>query len=125
MRSNPKLTMIVILFNPIFFIVNCTWATWGSWGACSTTCGEGTQQRMRSFDQPAQNGGVACTGASVDGRRCNSQDCPAAGNQMCSNLTWIWTKNHFYNCCIYLQISMEYNNTFCGDRKSEDIFCNL
>ena len=84
--------LIITLSN--LFIVNCTWGSWGSWGACSTTCGEGTQQRMRSFDQPAQNGGVACTGASVEGRHCNSQDCPAAGNQMCSNLTWVCMKQN-------------------------------
>ena len=73
--------------------VNCTWASWGSWGACSTTCGEGTQQRSRIVDQPAQNGGLACTGSSVQEKSCNSQNCPAAGNFVI--WPWIYRVFHF------------------------------
>merc|ERR1712226_271968 len=34
------------------------WGIWSSWGMCSTTCGEGTRQRMRKCEGGAPGSGL-------------------------------------------------------------------
>merc|ERR1712066_928559 len=50
--------------------VNCTWSAW-TWSSCSKSCGNGTQNGVRSITQPALHGGDNCTGPSSDMRSCN------------------------------------------------------
>eukprot|EP01125_Pyxidicula_operculata_P004565 TRINITY_DN1717_c0_g4_i2.p1 TRINITY_DN1717_c0_g4~~TRINITY_DN1717_c0_g4_i2.p1 ORF type:complete len:1852 (-),score=391.75 TRINITY_DN1717_c0_g4_i2:144-5249(-) len=52
---------------------DCTWNTWSEWTTCSAACGNGTQDRSRTFN-PAVNG-ANCTGQSNETRTC-SISCP-------------------------------------------------
>ena len=41
--------------------IDCKWSDYGEWSICSSTCGVGTQRRVRIIIQPAVNGGAECT----------------------------------------------------------------
>ena len=50
---------------------------WSSYSDCSTTCGDGIQERLRSCTQPEpQNGGKQCSGQTKQSRKCNLRKCP-------------------------------------------------
>ena len=53
----------------ILFPVDCIWAAWSAWGICDS--GSGVQDRNRTVDQEALNGGSDCTGNTTE-----TQDCP-------------------------------------------------
>ncbi|XP_035664469.1 SCO-spondin-like [Branchiostoma floridae] len=56
--------------------VTCGWSTWSTWTDCSTTCGQGTQNRFRSPNNPpASNGGKECTGEHVQSQVCQLDTC--------------------------------------------------
>ncbi|KAI8488027.1 hypothetical protein Bbelb_341450 [Branchiostoma belcheri] len=56
--------------------VNGQWSAWSGWSDCSTTCGNGVQERMRTCDTPAPaNGGLDCVGLSTEQQQCDSGDC--------------------------------------------------
>ena len=57
-------------------VVDCVASEWSDWGPCSLACGGGVQDRSRSVDVVAQNGGLAC-GALSESRGCNSEACAA------------------------------------------------
>ena len=60
-----------------FFSVHGGWVDWSEWTPCSSTCGDGTQSRERSCDNPIPaNGGDACDGPTNQTRRCNLATCP-------------------------------------------------
>ena len=61
----------------IFHLVDCVWGEFGEWTECSATCGTGSQSRTRTIETPAQNGGVACSGAEMETRDCNTETCPS------------------------------------------------
>lgn len=49
----------------------------GQWSECSSSCGNGYRIRKRHCDDPLpQNGGLECSGCSIDFEVCNSQPCP-------------------------------------------------
>ncbi|XP_078578186.1 mucin-like protein [Branchiostoma floridae x Branchiostoma japonicum] len=49
------------------------WSDWGAWSACSVTCGNGTETRERTCNNPAPaNGGAGCVGETHDTRACNT-----------------------------------------------------
>ncbi|KAF6729918.1 Hemicentin-1 [Oryzias melastigma] len=57
--------------------VNGGYTSWGEWGPCSSSCGEGLQERVRSCSKPEPaNGGRPCSGPSVDTKRCHAGLCP-------------------------------------------------
>eukprot|EP01127_Copromyxa_protea_P011653 TRINITY_DN294_c0_g1_i1.p1 TRINITY_DN294_c0_g1~~TRINITY_DN294_c0_g1_i1.p1 ORF type:complete len:1674 (-),score=432.23 TRINITY_DN294_c0_g1_i1:61-4824(-) len=56
--------------------VNCVLGDWSAWGSCSASCGGGTQTQTRSVVTAAANGGAACTGATSQSQKCNTQACP-------------------------------------------------
>lgn len=61
--------------------VNGGFTSWSPWGSCSSSCGDGFQQRMRFCINPAPaNGGVPCPGESEEQRRCEQSNCPIDGN---------------------------------------------
>merc|ERR550534_3157749 len=55
--------------------VDCEMNDWGAWGDCSTTCGPGTQERSRTVETAAANGGEEC-GDLKETEDCNTQACP-------------------------------------------------
>ncbi|XP_069118839.1 thrombospondin-1-like [Argopecten irradians] len=61
--------------------IDGAWSTWDDWGPCSTTCGNGTQQRTRNCSDPSpQHGGADCdiiTATATANQTCNTGDCPA------------------------------------------------
>jgi len=55
--------------------IDCTWNPFGAWSSCNATCGGGNQTQTRT-NNPAQFGGLNCTGAAEQTRACNTQPCP-------------------------------------------------
>ncbi|XP_013862624.1 hemicentin-1 isoform X1 [Austrofundulus limnaeus] len=57
--------------------INGGYSTWEEWGPCSSTCGPGFQERIRSCNNPKPaNGGRSCSGPSIDSRKCQAGLCP-------------------------------------------------
>ncbi|XP_066268291.1 coadhesin-like [Branchiostoma lanceolatum] len=55
---------------------------WSDWvdGECSVTCGDGTQTRTRTCDNPApENGGADCDGDASEVVACSEDPCPTEG----------------------------------------------
>lgn len=62
------------LFVPI---VDGNWSEWSSWEECSRTCGQGNRTRVRTCSNPpAQHGGRACEGKTVEVIMCSIRPCP-------------------------------------------------
>ncbi|XP_074526683.1 hemicentin-1 [Halichoeres trimaculatus] len=57
--------------------INGGFSNWEEWGPCSSTCGQGFQERIRMCNNPEPaNGGRACSGPSIDSRKCQTGLCP-------------------------------------------------
>ena len=76
----------IILYNLIYWFtsfipincylkVNCVWTDWSTWSTCSVTCGTGTRVRGRVISVHEENGGVACTGDSIETLQENCGTC--------------------------------------------------
>ena len=73
---HPKVCVDSILFC-FLSTVDGDWSNWNKWTACSKTCGEGTQIRIRTCDDPKPlHGGKQCEGAAQEARVCNTRKCP-------------------------------------------------
>ena len=59
----------------IGILVDCVLSDWSNSGGCSATCGGGTQERTRSINTEADNGGAAC-GVLSEIQPCNENGCP-------------------------------------------------
>ncbi|KAL4216388.1 Thrombospondin-2 [Mactra antiquata] len=56
--------------------VHGNWGQWSNWGACSTTCGNGIQNRDRTCNDPTPiNAGMYCPGHNTDAKICNVRPC--------------------------------------------------
>lgn len=65
--------------------VNGGYSNWEEWGLCSSTCGQGFQERIRVCDNPKPaNGGRSCSGPSIDSRKCHVGLCPGKTQQWLS-----------------------------------------
>ena len=53
----------------------CVMSAWSVFGACSSTCGAGTQKRVRQVAESAHHGGIACP-STEEMRACDSGPCP-------------------------------------------------
>nr|XP_022323547.1 ectin-like [Crassostrea virginica] len=75
--------------------IHGNWSTWTAWSDCSSTCGNGSQSRVRYCDSPYPSGGGAfCTGSSSDDQLCHLGDCSVNG-------MWsVWTG---WSDCIQVQ----------------------
>ena len=60
------------------FAVNGNWGEWSSFSRCSVTCGEGTQTKTRTCNNPdPQYGGADCEGESEESQSCSADTtCP-------------------------------------------------
>ncbi|KAM9810462.1 hemicentin-1 [Neosynchiropus ocellatus] len=57
--------------------INGGYSNWEDWGPCSSTCGQGFQERIRLCNNPEPaNGGRSCSGPSVASRKCHVGLCP-------------------------------------------------
>ncbi|KAA8592798.1 hypothetical protein FQN60_018253 [Etheostoma spectabile] len=57
--------------------INGGYSNWEEWGPCSSTCGQGFQERIRFCTNPEPaNGGRSCSGPSIDSRKCQAGLCP-------------------------------------------------
>ncbi|NWU93884.1 HMCN1 protein, partial [Upupa epops] len=57
------------------------YSPWLEWRACSVTCGQGIQERVRQCNNPLPaNGGRRCEGPDRDVRNCHNKPCPVDGN---------------------------------------------
>ncbi|XP_029915084.1 hemicentin-1 [Myripristis murdjan] len=57
--------------------INGGYSNWEEWGPCSSTCGQGFQERIRLCNNPEPaNGGRSCDGPSIDSRKCQTGLCP-------------------------------------------------
>ncbi|MEE6525782.1 hypothetical protein FKM82_026024, partial [Ascaphus truei] len=53
---------------------------WQEWGPCTSSCGQGMQERVRlCSNPPPANGGRPCVGRDVDVRTCKLPPCPVDG----------------------------------------------
>ncbi|XP_078352256.1 mucin-like protein, partial [Oculina patagonica] len=61
--------------------VDGNFTEWGAWGACSQTCGNGTQIRLRNCtNPPPAHGGRDCMGERNQTQECYTGGCPVDGN---------------------------------------------
>ncbi|XP_052781602.1 SCO-spondin-like isoform X2 [Mya arenaria] len=65
-------------------IQNCPvdglWSSWSNFTECTTTCGTGSQYRVRQCEfQPGYPHGENCTGPSNENSNCNENPCPVDG----------------------------------------------
>uniref|UniRef100_A0A672NRB6 Adhesion G protein-coupled receptor B1 n=1 Tax=Sinocyclocheilus grahami TaxID=75366 RepID=A0A672NRB6_SINGR len=58
--------------------VNGAWDEWAPWSLCSSTCGRGYRDRVRTCKQP-QHGGEPCRGPVKQTKFCNIAVCPVDG----------------------------------------------
>ena len=56
-------------------IANCTWGEYGEWSLCSSTCGHGTKERIRTIIKEPVHGGTKCTGANKETEDCFPGNC--------------------------------------------------
>ncbi|KAM4896067.1 hemicentin-1 [Sylvia borin] len=71
----------VLVTVPLTVQVHGGFSSWLEWRACSTTCGQGVQERVRQCDSPVPaNGGRGCQGPHRDLRSCHRQPCPVDGS---------------------------------------------
>ena len=55
--------------------VNCLWNEWGTFSNCTEECGGGTRTKVRTIQQEAANGGLACSGYATESENCNEEPC--------------------------------------------------
>uniref|UniRef100_A0AAV2KAH4 Brain-specific angiogenesis inhibitor 1 n=1 Tax=Knipowitschia caucasica TaxID=637954 RepID=A0AAV2KAH4_KNICA len=59
--------------------VDGAWDDWAPWSLCSSTCGRGYRDRVRTCKQP-ENGGKPCGGLNRQTKFCNIAVCPVDGH---------------------------------------------
>ena len=77
-----RLTYLLGIFQYADGRVNGGWGNWADWSECSATCGNGTQYRGRSCDNPTpKKGGNNCTADGTSAKEtqpCKAiTDCPS------------------------------------------------
>ncbi|XP_050410180.1 coadhesin isoform X1 [Patella vulgata] len=93
--------------------VDGNWGPWSGCNACSVTCGNGTQSRSRSCDNPSPAyGGVDCHGDGIETQSCNTMiDCPVDGNWG----TW----SEFSTCCSVCGVVEQKRSRVCDNPPPE------
>ena len=70
----------IYIFLTIFVPVSGGWGDWGAYSRCSSSCGDGTQYRLRSCNSPTPlNEGETCEGSDREERFCSNAPCQTSG----------------------------------------------
>ena len=78
----PRRVLFLHLFS-YAFSVDGKFSSWSSWGACSNQCGDGTQTRSRTCNNPTPaHGGNDCQGNPQESRTCKLKECPGNDYQL-------------------------------------------
>ena len=57
-------------------IVDGGWSAYGAWTECSASCGDGSQSRSRTCNNPSPaHGGLECSGQPTENRVCGTAKC--------------------------------------------------
>lgn len=106
--------------------VDGSWFPWTQWSLCTLTCGNGTQTRNRTCDDPLF-GGANCTGDDTEIRHCNEHHCPVDGVWInwsewedCSVSCGNGTRNRNRTC-----VEPQYGGKPCEGPDLESEYCNL
>ncbi|CAB3410317.1 unnamed protein product [Caenorhabditis bovis] len=54
------------------------WSSWSEWSACSETCGQGRQRRVRFCNEPVPKRSKYCDGPLIETQECALSKCPEA-----------------------------------------------
>uniref|UniRef100_H2MDX8 Hemicentin 2 n=1 Tax=Oryzias latipes TaxID=8090 RepID=H2MDX8_ORYLA len=77
-------------------VQNGGYSLWGEWSPCSSSCGEGLQERVRSCSNPEPaNGGRPCSGPSVDTKKCYAGLCPEVPRRTRGSLIGMMNEREF------------------------------
>lgn len=55
------------------------WGDWEAWSACSATCGDGRNLRVRYCNNPTPMNGLTCSGDALELETCNDGNCTGTG----------------------------------------------
>ena len=79
-----------------------SWSEYGEWNACSVSCGEGTQERMRQCGHPDCWDNIDCAGSETDTQICTM------GGKACG---YVLSKSYHGDPC-HLCFSLSWNSSF-------------
>ena len=70
-------TVLFLHLSSSSFSVDGKFSTWSSWGVCSNQCGDGTQTRSRTCNNPTPaHKGNDCQGNAQESQTCKLKECP-------------------------------------------------
>uniref|UniRef100_A0A8C3DQA4 Hemicentin-1 n=1 Tax=Corvus moneduloides TaxID=1196302 RepID=A0A8C3DQA4_CORMO len=120
----------VLVTAPLTVQVHGGFSSWLEWRACSVTCGQGVQERVRQCDSPVPaNGGRGCQGPHTDLRSCQRQPCPVDGSwsewglwEECSRSCGQGNRTRSRTCSNPLA---QHGGKPCEGSALESVMCNL
>lgn len=109
--------------------VDVSWGSWVDYGACSVSCGDGKQTRIRTCSDPVlENGEVKCPGPNNDTVSCNEGICPIVSDTWsswsdCSRTCGdgVMTRNRSCDSLVPFNDS----RLECNGSNTESTFCNI
>ncbi|XP_071607415.1 hemicentin-1 isoform X1 [Heliangelus exortis] len=120
----------VLVRVPLTVQVHGGFSHWLEWRACSVTCGQGVQERVRQCNNPLPaNGGRSCQGPDKDTRSCHNKPCPVDGNwsewapwEECSKSCGQGNRTRTRTCS---NPSAQHGGKPCDGSAVESVMCNI
>ncbi|KFP01647.1 Hemicentin-1, partial [Calypte anna] len=120
----------VLVRVPLTVQVHGGFSHWLEWRACSVTCGQGVQERVRLCNNPLPaNGGRSCQGPDTDTRSCHNKPCPVDGNwsewapwEECSKSCGQGNRTRTRTCS---NPSAQHGGKPCDGSAVESVMCNI
>ncbi|XP_074858282.1 hemicentin-1 isoform X3 [Carettochelys insculpta] len=120
----------VLVRVPFTVKVHGGFSEWLEWRACSVTCGQGVQKRIRQCNNPLPaNGGRPCEGRDTDIRSCQNKPCPVDGSwsewgswEECSKTCGQGSKTRMRTCS---NPATQHGGRPCDGSSMESIMCNI